>query len=1124
MTGQHESSTGERDELGMEGPFSEGLDNSEQAAATVASAEFEESPFAEAEDEWSAAEAGEGLDTEWQESSEAFPGEASEGFGADAATLESLLEAEAGTGTALAERLAGVAAFLAGPNLRRGNRGSGVATLQRSLVRLGAAIAVDGIFGPATDRAVRNFQRRSGLNVDGIAGPRTKAAIAAALGGRRPVPPQPSPPSPPPIPPSPASSTLSDAIVRVAQQEFRRWHPSAGPITERQDAAVPILQQYYRDGIGGAVPTKAQLQDVQWQNDHPWSAVFISWVMRTAGAGRTFPYAAAHRIYINATRLNRLNNNAASPFWAYRATEVPVMVGDLICNTRAGNGASYDNIGDGTPWKTHCDIVTEILPGGLRVIGGNVNQNVDTKPLVKTLPDGRLDLRGSQAKYFAVIRCRGAFGGHQPVPPAPIPPAPVPPAPGPSGNAGRLVVQRHPMIASHRGNAPDLILKWNGVQSGAVDVVLHFHGYFGGGGTMRLDRDKERLSGLDFTDPAAPGTPGRTRPTIAILPRGNFFGGDKGNAYNFPNLTGPGALKRLIDDALARVGVQTGTSLSMARFVLTGHSGGGSPVSRVLAHTDPDEVHVFDGLYGSAANVIQWANRRIMRELASPAGIPPALRIIYRPGEGTQAQSRRVATELHGVLNTAAAKRLRPFFRVEETTVLHDGIPPFFGWRLLANPGDSLPRTRAFTGGAFSNESESYEPSQLFEYRAGEGGESEAESLDNESEGFDNYDPASENETNESLAWLDVEAPGTEAEESHAEAYASEFYEPESGEDEESEGEWSESRLDEDYDAGEQEVEGNEAVDRDEAFESGEAEASGSELSALETLLEAETGVGTGLADRVIGIAQFVAGPNLRRGSKGAGVAALQRALVALGADIAVDGDFGSNTERAVRAFQARLGLAVDGIVGPQTKAAIAAELGGRVRPLPAPPVPPPGPLPIPPAPPPGGRKLTPRQFAAAYGPSARLSETRHRVPALVTLAQAAIESGWAERAPGFNFFGIKARPGDPPETRQLLRTKEVHSTPDRKYPEVISVTRRPDGRYNYVVRDWFHIFPDAAASFDGHGALLARSKHHTKAFAHTGDPYAFATEVARGGYATEPSYEQVLHAVMRTIERAGGP
>jgi hypothetical protein len=98
----------------------------------------------------------------------------------------------------------------------------------------------------------------------------------------------------------------------------------------------------------------------------------------------------------------------------------------------------------------------------------------------------------------------------------------------------------------------------------------------------------------------------------------------------------------------------------------------------------------------------------------------------------------------------------------------------------------------------------------------------------------------------------------------------------------------------------------------------------------LEELMQREAGVDAGLADRLRGIAAFVTGPNLRRGAKGPAVAALQRALSHLGHDLIADGDFGRNTEHAVRAFQSAAGLHADGVAGPQTKNAIAAALSSR--------------------------------------------------------------------------------------------------------------------------------------------------------------------------------------------------
>lgn len=58
-------------------------------------------------------------------------------------------------------------------------------------------------------------------------------------------------------------------------------------------------------------------------------------------------------------------------------------------------------------------------------------------------------------------------------------------------------------------------------------------------------------------------------------------------------------------------------------------------------------------------------------------------------------------------------------------------------------------------------------------------------------------------------------------------------------------------------------------------------------------------------------------------GSRGASVSQLQSALNSRGASIAVDGRFGSATRQAVRDFQRANGLAVDGVAGTRTWAAL---------------------------------------------------------------------------------------------------------------------------------------------------------------------------------------------------------
>lgn len=1028
--------------------------------------------------------------------------------------------------------------------------------------------------------------------------------------------------------------------------------------------------------------------------------------------------------------------------------------------------------------------------------------------------------------------------GPTPVRPAAPPTAPTPmppPAPAPvigppgSGTAiGRLVVERHPLLRGHAGTPPDLVMRWNTIsQPGEVDVVVHLHGFSGQRARMSLRMDKEPNSGLDFADPAGSGARGRTRPTLALLPRGHFYGGRSGNGYSFPALVRPGALLDLVNDGLARFSAHTGITARLGRLILTAHSGGGAPLATILANSDPgpDEIHVFDGLYGSGDAIVRWAARRIAREVASPSAIPPALRILYRPGSaaapGTQPHSEAVARALCPLLQAPGAGRLAPYFRVDRTTVGHNDIPRRFGWALLANSAAELPGvTRRECGprrggetGEFEMETTGWEtsPNEREESERERAGMYEGEGMETglgsaaangyeaqgyEAQGYQGPDTngrqtesfLAETFEPESLDWeeaqrlADTLAVPMSTESGETGPFGAERYEPEGldwteaeglaeqayesgyesgvGEAETIGGEGSEGEeldLEEAFDAGEAGLQSSEEARTDQYEEveapysegpysegpysegpyAPEAEAAGPATEALENLLEAEAGAGTSLTDRLKGIAAFALGPPLRRGSKGVGVEALQRALAALGHSLGVDGDFGPRTERAVRAFQSQAGIEANGVVGPETKTAIAAALARLGQaPAPIPPSPTPTPVasglcdaiartaeqefrrwhpasgnlretdaaatpilqqyyregagtdvpaqdlqsttwqashpwsavfvswvmrtagagtsfryspahqsyiraarrnrldgntaspfwafrptevapqvgdlvcasransgatydnigdaqgrpthcdivteirprslrviggnvrqnvdaktirtlpdgrlaldgdqarffavvrcrgnvggsggsttPTPPqAPPtPAGTRLTPAQFVATFGPHAGASEAATTVPALVTLGQAALESGWGAHAPRFNFFGIKARASDPEPTRQLLRTREVLSRPDvTSFPEVISVTPRADGRYDYVVRDWFRAYPDAAAAFRAHGEFLQRNKRYAPAFTVRADPYAFATEVARAGYATDPSYARVLHGVMRSLENAG--
>jgi hypothetical protein len=168
-------------------------------------------------------------------------------------------------------------------------------------------------------------------------------------------------------------ATLRAAVVAVAEREYNNWHNPN--LTERIPAGRALVRQYWLVGVNRTV-SDANLASAAWQEANPWSAAFISYVMREAGAGAEFPYASAHAAYIRAAIDNR-RHHVSSIFQGFRLSERRGML-------------------------THCDIVTALDPaaGVAHAIGGNVHQNVDRKTNLRIDVDGHLTAAG----YFAVIK------------------------------------------------------------------------------------------------------------------------------------------------------------------------------------------------------------------------------------------------------------------------------------------------------------------------------------------------------------------------------------------------------------------------------------------------------------------------------------------------------------------------------------------------------------------------------------------------------------------------------------------------------------------------------------------------------------------------------------------------
>jgi hypothetical protein len=105
---------------------------------------------------------------------------------------------------------------------------------------------------------------------------------------------------------------------------------------------------------------------------YAWSAAFISYVMRIAGAGDRFPYSPNHATYVNAAAAGRSSILRAEPPESYAPK-----LGDLICRGRyRAADLTFRDLPTSYTWPGHCAVVVSGTSGILDVIGGNVEDAV----------------------------------------------------------------------------------------------------------------------------------------------------------------------------------------------------------------------------------------------------------------------------------------------------------------------------------------------------------------------------------------------------------------------------------------------------------------------------------------------------------------------------------------------------------------------------------------------------------------------------------------------------------------------------------------------------------------------------------------------------------------------------
>lgn len=138
---------------------------------------------------------------------------------------------------------------------------------------------------------------------------------------------------------------------------------------------------------------------------------------------------------------------------------------------------------------------------------------------------------------------------------------------------------------------------------------------------------------------------------------------------------------------------------------------------------------------------------------------------------------------------------------------------------------------------------------------------------------------------------------------------------------------------------------------------------------------------------------------------------------------------------------------------------------------------------------------MLPKDFFAKVGAPAAESAKKAKIFASVVLAQSALESGWGEKAPGNNLFGIRAD------------KSWKGTTVDFPTHEVIKGVRTPCiGK--------FRAYPDWQGSFDDHAAFLLRNPRYLPVLA-AKTPEDACTQLQKCGYSTDPNYAKTLISII---------
>jgi hypothetical protein len=174
-------------------------------------------------------------------------------------------------------------------------------------------------------------------------------------------------------------------LIQVTKDEFEKFHE----LDENEEPLRSRIDDYCR-AIG--IPPPHHI------SDFPWSATFVSFCVKAAGATvAEFKFSAAHAVFVKQAIANAKNETGV--FRARRIEEHAPQLGDIIQSNRGGGTVDYDEAARRSDYNSHSAIVVDFItdPHGSKfaiTIGGNDSDSVRRK-LVPLSDEGFVQQRDS---------------------------------------------------------------------------------------------------------------------------------------------------------------------------------------------------------------------------------------------------------------------------------------------------------------------------------------------------------------------------------------------------------------------------------------------------------------------------------------------------------------------------------------------------------------------------------------------------------------------------------------------------------------------------------------------------------------------------------------------------------